>query len=130
MDHREAFLELLLILAFVDLKFDEREKSRLIQKIREMYGDDALDVLSSIQARMDEAEGENYIIERTKEAVAAIKAALPENEWKNVVKDLVKLSLAARDVDSRESAYLVNVSRMFDVELNEILNEVKEELCG
>ncbi len=129
MDYREAFLELLVMLAFVDLEFDEAEKLQLAKKVTQLYGPEAAEALHRIQKRMEMATDSDYITERTKEAVSVLKNSLPQSEWKNIIKDLMRLALADRKIDSCEAAYLVNVCRMFDVNFDEVLKEIKAELC-
>ncbi len=125
MDYRDAFLNLLAILAYVDMDFAPQERQRIADKLTELYGDEAAEALRRLQNRFDEITDFEAINRITRESVETIKLQRPQNEWKNVIRELILLAFADKKVDVSESAYLVNICRQFGLNLDEVISEFK-----
>ncbi len=127
MDYRDAFLNLLAILSYIDMDFDVREKEILADRVKKLYGHEYASALEWLGKRIKDIDNCDKINQITRESVEVIKQQLPQREWRNVVKELVHLTLADRNIDVAETAYLVNICRLFDVELDDVLGEIKHE---
>jgi len=125
MDYRDAFLNLLAILAYVDMDFAPQERQRIADKLTELYGDEAAEALRRLQNRFDEITDFEAINRITRESVETIKLQRPQNEWKDVIRELILLAFADKKVDVSESAYLVNICRQFGLNLDEVISEFK-----
>ena len=125
MDYRDAFLNLLAILAYVDMDFAPQERQRIADKLTELYGDEAAEALRRLQNRFDEITDFEAINRITRESVETIKLQRPQNEWKNVIRELILLAFADKKVNVSESAYLVNICRQFGLNLDEVISEFK-----
>ncbi len=125
MDYRDAFLNLLAILAYVDMDFAPQERQRIADKLTELYGDEAAEALRRLQNRFDEITDFEAINRITRESVETIKLQRPQNEWKDVIRELILLAFADKKVNVSESAYLVNICRQFGLNLDEVISEFK-----
>ena len=125
MDYRDAFVNLLAILAYVDMDFAPQERQRIANKLAELYGDEAVEALKRLQGRFDKITDFEVINRITRESVEAIKSQRPQNEWKNVIRELILLAFADKKVNVSESAYLVNICRQFGLNLDEVISEFK-----
>ncbi len=125
MDYRDAFLNLLAILAYVDMDFAPQERQRIADKLAELYGNEAAGALKRLQDRFDKITDFEAINRVTRESVEAIKSQRPQNEWKNVIRELILLAFADKKVNVSESAYLVNICRQFGLNLDEVISEFK-----